>query len=167
MNDFTWLQTELDLSQQDMAMLLGNSQSLLSKYKNGQRSLGPLADGFLSQAIRVLLTLDPIEPETIPPVDQHWLQRELSKMELEHNKKTDILQKVLYHWNAGIKKKAWVVKMRLEPDWNRGKIELALNRFERDATQLINTNGQDIQQQLSVEIELLQIKIQFLKDFLQ
>ena len=164
MKDLELLQSELQLSHQDLALLLGTSRSLVSKSITGTRSLGSLPDGFLSQALRVLLTLEPTVQEESPAVNSEFIKTELKKLSLELDKRKEALLVMEKKWKAGIKKQAWVQKMRSEPKWTRTNIEAILNRFERDAMQLIDSNGLDTQQQLQFSIELLELKFNFWKE---
>jgi transcriptional regulator with XRE-family HTH domain len=163
MDDFEILKKELFLSQSDLAMVLGISQSMLSKASSGNRSLGPLADAYLSQAIRVFFMLQEAENTDSTSVNTNIIHIRLKEINVELQRTQNLLLKMENEWKAGLKKRAWVQKMRSEPEWVNRNMVKALNRFERDAGVLISSNPIEQQNLWRLQIKCLELQRDFWK----
>jgi transcriptional regulator with XRE-family HTH domain len=166
MDDFEILKKELFLSQSDLAIVLGISQSMVSKASSGNRSLGPLADAYLSQALRVFFMLEEAENTDSTSVDTSIVYFRLKEINVALHRTQNLLLKMENAWKAGLKKRAWVQKMRSEPEWvNRDMVKI-LNQFERDAGVLISSNPIEQQNMWRLHIKCLELQRDFWKQHL-
>ena len=163
MDDFEILKKELFLSQSDLAMVLGISQSMVSKASSGNRSLGPLVDAYLSQAIRVFFMLEEAENTDSTSVDISIVHIRLKEINVELQRTQNLLLKMENAWKAGLKKREWVQKIRSEPEWVNRNMVKALNRFERDAAVLISSNPIEQQNLWRLHINCLELQREFWK----
>lgn len=135
MNEIGRIRQALQLSQQDLARLLGLSRSHLAHAEKGRFGLSLKPELKLIQLTRVLDTLPDLPPD--PIVARQWpaasIRKRLTRIHIILTRKEKEYQKQLASWQAGKKKLAFIEAMRREPNFEKLGIAAYLDHLEKVA----------------------------------
>lgn len=167
MNDWTWLDQFLQPTQNDWAIILGITQSHISRIIMGERRLSPLAETYFSQALRLATQIPPppVNPQEKTPGKPLiiWLKEstlELQKMQQMVNE-GERKQKLAYN------RRAWLRALKSEPNTDSRPLTNLANRWERLADDWLKPENQEKLALLRVKIQVLQYTIALLEEKLE
>jgi len=166
MNDIINMRKALKLSQTGLARLLQVDRTMVSKIESGERMPGDKQEAYLSQAIRLFWTLEPVElsPETKPNVGM--INQRIKQLGIDKAKLEKSIQKLSSDYLAAVKKKNWVLLLKGEADPGQRNLESFINRIEQTADYEIAKARPDNLAFLKARLSLLEQEIAFWQELL-